>query len=171
MYQTSFYLTEPVGNNAFSYEKRANKLLYVPSVIEGTFSDLKQGNEIVFEDFDEKNILRSCAGLRSFVRMEWKGIPMIVFDNHNHALYFWYEAQSYGTIGTKNTLVHIDEHSDLWKNENEIKERNLESVFHFTNYSCNVGNYIQPAIREGIIEKALRIEDTVGMENYASYEK
>ena len=177
MYKTPFYLTEPLGNNAFSYDTRINKSLYVPSIIDGTFSDLKLGTEIVFEDFDEKNILRSCTGLKNFVRVDWEGIPMIVFDNHNHALYFWYEAQSRGIIGTGNTLVHIDEHSDLWGNENNIEVETcrgtslLEKVFHFTNYQCNVGNYIEPALREGIIEKVLRIEDTVGMEKYASYER
>ncbi len=61
MYQNPFYLTKPVGNNAFSYEKRLNKALYVPSVIDGTFADVKIGNEVVFEDFDEKNILTSCC--------------------------------------------------------------------------------------------------------------
>lgn len=120
MYQAPFYLTEPVGNNAFSYEKRANKSLYIPSIIDGTFSDIVLGKEMVFEDFDEKGILCSCTGLQNFVRMGWNGIPMVVFDNHNHALYFWYEARANGLIGTKNTLVHIDEHSDLWGNENNI---------------------------------------------------
>lgn len=101
--------------------------------------------------------------------MEWSGIPVVVFDNHNHALYFWYEAQKQGIIDVKNTLVHIDEHSDLWGNENDLDKTDLGSVFQFTNYQCNVGNYIQPAIRSGIIERVLRIEDTVGMEKYASY--
>ena len=133
---------------------------------------MKIGDEVVFEDVDENRILQSCKGLRNFVRMEWNGIPMIVFDNHNHALYFWYEAQKNGFVGQKNTLVHIDEHSDLWENMNNIPEKSsLEEVFHFTNFSCNVGNYIQPALREGIIEKVLRIEDTIGMEKYDSYLK
>ena len=172
MYQAPFYLTKPVGNNAFSYEKRLNKALYVPSIIDGTFADLKIGNEVVFEDFDEKNILQSCRGLENFIRMDWEEIPMIAFDNHNHALYFWYEAQKNWILGSKNTLVHIDEHSDLWSNENDFpKEPSLEEVFRFTNESCNVGNYIQPAIREGIIGEVLRIEDTIGMEKYASYQK
>lgn len=97
---------------------------------------------------------------------------MIVFDNHNHALYFWYEAREQGRVAPKSTLVHIDEHSDLWDNSNDIpKNPTLEDIFHFTNYECNVGNYIQPALRAGIIEKVLRIEDTIGMEKYASYEK
>lgn len=52
-----------------------------------------------------------------------------------------------------------------------VNQTNLEKVFHFTNYQCNVGNYIQPALREGIIGKILRIEDTIGMVKYASYER
>ena len=104
--------------------------------------------------------------------MEWNGIPMRVFDNHNHALYFWYEAREQGIVGAKNTLVHIDEHSDLWENANDIpKESTLQDVFDFTNSQCNVGNYIQPALRDGIIETVLRIEDTIGMEKYASCQK
>lgn len=73
-------------------------------------------------------------------------------------------------IGQKNTLAHIDEHSDLWDNENNITHQSsLDKVFDFTNYKCNVGNYIQPAIQEGVIEKVLRIEDTIGMQKHASY--
>lgn len=94
MYKNPFYLTEPLGNNAFSYEKRTRKILYVPPIIDGIFSDIRQGVEVVFEDVDEKNVLRSCIGLQNFIRMEWKGIPLVVFDNHNHALYFWYEARN-----------------------------------------------------------------------------
>lgn len=170
MYQTPFYLTKPVGNNAFSYDLRTRKTLYVSSVIEGDFHDVEIGDGVVFEDVDEKGVLQSCKGLRNFVRMEWEGIPLVVFDNHNHALYFWYEALSQGTVGAKNTLVHIDEHSDLWENTNNLPNNpTLEQVFEFTAESCNVGNYIQPAIRSGIIEKVLRIEDSVGMEKYAAY--
>ena len=168
MYTTPFLLTEPVGNNAFSYEKRTNTTLHIPSIIDGDFSHIKEGTQIVFEDFYEHNILRSCTGLEHFVRTSWCGIPLVVFDNHNHALYFWYEALSQGIIDQKSTLVHIDEHSDLWKNTNDIKDP--LDIFHFTNYECNVGNYIEPALRSGIIGKMLRIEDTIGMEKYADYQ-
>lgn len=34
MYRESFYITKPVWNNAFSFDKRTNKKLYVPSLIE-----------------------------------------------------------------------------------------------------------------------------------------
>jgi len=45
MYHDSFYITEAVGNNAFSYEKRKNKQLFVPS--------LKS-----IESFDEVELLK-----------------------------------------------------------------------------------------------------------------
>lgn len=54
MYKKPFYITKPVGNNAFSFDLRTNKTLYVPSVIEGDFNDVEMGNEVVFEDVDEK---------------------------------------------------------------------------------------------------------------------
>ncbi|MDD2916257.1 MAG: UPF0489 family protein [Candidatus Gracilibacteria bacterium] len=218
MYNRPFYLTEYAGNNVFSYSIRTDPTLYVPSLIEGDFDDIAIGSEVVFEDMDEYGVLQSCRGLRNFVHMEWKGIPMVVFDNHNHALYFWYEALSHNQLGPHTTLVHIDEHSDLWENENDLtpfnssnsphpapllegegemnqsnlpsplrrrvedevekdeedikpRQISLKQVFEFTNFSCNVGNYIQPARRAGIIEKVLRIEDSVGIENYGSYQK
>lgn len=54
MYQTLFCITKPVGNNAFSYDLRTNKSLYIPSTLEGSFSDVEIGGEVVFEDVDEK---------------------------------------------------------------------------------------------------------------------
>ncbi len=61
MYNNPFYITEPLGNNTFSYEKRTNKTLYVPSIIEGGFSDVKLGTEVVCEGVDENGVLQSCA--------------------------------------------------------------------------------------------------------------
>lgn len=71
MYKKPFYLTEALGNNAFSYDKRTNPSLYVPSIVDGDFSDIRLGDELVFEDVDEKGILQSCSGLRNFVRMTY----------------------------------------------------------------------------------------------------
>lgn len=61
MYSNPFHITDPVGNNAFSYEKRTNKALYVPSIIEGGFSDVSLGSWVVFEDVDENGVLQSCT--------------------------------------------------------------------------------------------------------------
>ena len=57
------------------------------------------------------------------MRIHWNDIPIILVDNHNHVLYFWYEALAHGIISRGSTLVHIDEHSDLWENENDLEVR------------------------------------------------
>lgn len=88
-------LKEPLGNNAFSYDIRMSKTLYVPSIIDGSFADISLGDEVVFEDCDENGVLQSCTGIKNFIRTQWNGIPLVLFDNHNHALYFWYEALSH----------------------------------------------------------------------------
>lgn len=51
-------------------------------------------------------------------------------------------------------LIHIDEHSDLGIPENMIFEReNLSDVFRYTNEILQVGNYIRPAEKDGLIGK------------------
>ncbi len=92
-----------------------------------------------------------------------ESIPVVVIDNHNHALYFWSEALSHREIDPGATLVHIDEHSDLWENlhDFELERENPEFLSRmavFTNEQCNVGNYIVPAIRSGLISEVIRIE-------------
>lgn len=91
-YKLPHRLIDPVGNNALSHDIRENKSLFIPSIIHGSLSDVQIGMEVVFADRDEQGILRECIGLESFVKTDWNGIPVIVFDNHNHALYFWCEA-------------------------------------------------------------------------------
>ncbi len=118
-YSTPLILTAPVGNNAFSYESRSEKALFIPARREGFFSDVRVGREIVFAD-REDGVLRECVGLDSFISTHWQGIPVTIFDNHNHALYFWYEALLRGYVREGIELVHIDEHSDLWENENSL---------------------------------------------------
>lgn len=85
--------------------------------------------------------------------MHVENFPEIqVFDNHNHALFFWCEAIQKEIIQPNFELIHIDEHSDLWENNFEISDfSDLRKMWEFTNFSCNVGNYIAPALRAGIV--------------------
>jgi len=91
MYTQDFYITEPVGNNAFSYKQRKNKQLYVPSLrkIE-SFDELELLNpvqylsptlsseereqasdKITFEDYDFDDTLQSCYGLKYLYELEY----------------------------------------------------------------------------------------------------
>ena len=154
MYNKPFYITGNYGNNAFSYEKRVNPQLYVPPVIEGDFSDLQVGGEVVFEDFEDGK-LRSCVGLRNFVKMDFWGTPGVVFDNHNHAFYFWHEAGIRGA-----TLVHVDQHKDT----REPSEWFKDDAFKYTNEVLNVGNYIPPAVKCGTVNEVVSITGNVGLD-------
>ena len=183
-YQESHILSENTGNNAFSYNIRMSKSLYIPSLIEWALDDVKIGTEIVFEEMEDDKI-RSCLGLEHFIRLtdssilalqysniptfQPSNIPITIFDNHNHALYFWYEALSKGIISPWVELIHIDEHSDLWDNKNTIQSRDLSSIWRFTNYECNVGNYIAPAIADGLVWKVIRIENDYELDAYMDY--
>jgi len=182
MYHKSFYITEAVGNNAFSYEKRKHKKLYVPSLkrIE-SFDEIellrpvswdRSQNKITFEDFDFDDILQTCYGLKHLysynsllnpLSFQEKGAtrPMIyLIDNHNHAHYFWYFARSQRIIRDGAKVYHIDAHADMrdpWVYLSKSESRDMQKVFEYTNFRLNVGNFIVPAMREWLVGEVVQI--------------
>ncbi len=173
-YEYIYILKEKVGNNAFSYDIREDKTLTIPSLIGWSLEDVKIGGSVVFEEYED-GILKSCTWLENFVQLTdyptlW---PITVFDNHNHALYFWLEAIRDGIIKPGFELIHIDEHSDLWANEYTLdRERAIydkQYAWEFTNHSCNVGNYISPALSSGVVGKMIRIENEYELDRYSDY--
>lgn len=95
-------------------------------------------------------------------------IPTYIFDNHHHALRFWIYGVKTGVIAPGYTLIHIDEHSDLWHNPHTLDlDRALKDDTYaqeFTQYDCNVGNYIQPALDSGLIGSIIRVENEYQMD-------
>lgn len=174
MYNDWMYLDKPIWNNAFSYDKRENKKLYIPKIIEiDNFDDIKlQENKekIAFEDFDFNDKLSTNYWLENFYRIKWNDKDIILFDNHNHALYFWYEARNKWIIWNNNTLIHIDEHADMrdpWEYISWEDSLDLEKVFNYTNFSkVNVWNYIIPSQKEGIVGDIIQIRNTFNLEEY-----
>lgn len=162
MYGQPFFITDCVGNNAFSFEKRVTPKLYVPSVIDGTIDDVQEGDEIVFEDFDETGKLMSCTGLKNFVRFKHPLTekPVVIADNHNHVFYFWYEARKNGYIGNGARLIHIDQHKDMREPATSLTREDsadLQKVFDYTNTVLNVGDYIIPAMENGLISELISV--------------
>lgn len=99
-YSQRHILTENLGNNSFAWDARTMRYghsptLTIPSLIDGTLDDVIVGEDIVFEEMED-GTLRSCKGLQDFVRILPSYYPTIppvtIFDNHNHALYFWCDA-------------------------------------------------------------------------------
>lgn len=169
MYQYSFYLDTPVGNNALSYEKRENKKLYVPSLIEGSIKNIELWEHVVFEDFDFDEKLISGKWLKHFYHIKWKDKDLYLFDNHNHAYYFWHKAKSQGVISDNNILYHVDEHSDMRRPEKILSKEDsndLQKVFCYTNFDLNVGNYIIPAIETWLIQEVIQIRNEHNLFEY-----
>ncbi len=173
MYQSSFHITDQIGNNALSYDSRTNKKLYVPSLkkIDG-FDQIELWDEIVFEDYDFDDVLQSCKGLQNFYEMDWKWKPLYLFDNHNHAYYFFYLARKQWHITDSATLFHVDEHADMRDpGEYLMKPESLDmqKVFEYTNFSqVNVGNYIIPAQKEGLLWDVIQIRNEKNLLDYES---
>ncbi len=169
MYREWFYLTQSVWNNTFSYDNRKNKKLYIPSLINWSIDDIKLWDQVVFEDYDFDDKLSSCYGLKNFYKIPWDWKDIYLFDNHNHAYYFWYLARAQWIIWDNNTLIHIDEHADTrdW-GEYLLKPDScdLKKVFQFTNFTLNVGNYIIPAQKEGIIADIIQVRNETNLKDY-----
>lgn len=169
MYKQWFFLDKPVWNNAFSYGKRQNKEIYIPSLINAKIDDILLGDKIAFEDFDFDDKLSTNYGLKNFYKIKWKNKYIYLFDNHNHAFYFWYLSRKQWIIWNNNTLIHIDEHADTRDNNKNLSKDDsidLQKVFKFTNEVLNVGDYIVPAINEWIIWEVIQIRNTVNLEDY-----
>ncbi|MDC0506092.1 UPF0489 family protein [Candidatus Gracilibacteria bacterium] len=173
MYSKPFYITENIGNNAFSFDKRDNKQLYVPSIKKiSSLDDIEFGDEVVFEDYNiyKDTQLDSCKGIKNFYEFDWEGKKIYLFDNHNHAYFFWYLARDKGYIKDNAKLYHIDEHSDMRDvDEYLVKPESLDidKIFQATNFSnINVGNYILPAQKEGIIGEIVQIRNEDNLKEY-----
>lgn len=179
MYSKWFHITEPVWNNALSFDERVNKQLYVPALKKiNSFDEIElqdKREKIAFEDFWFDWKLSTSLWLKNFyeISLNWK--PIFLFDNHNHAFYFWYEARKKWIIWDNNLLVHIDEHADTRDPlEYLLKPESfdLKKVFKYTNFGkINVWNYIIPALKEGIIWQIIQIRNETNLQDYLKNNK
>ncbi len=168
-YYKGFYIDQPVGNNAFSFDKRTNKKIYVPSVIQGSLSDVNKGSEVVFSEFYDGFEINK-TGLMNFVYWQFDGKDVFIFDNHNHAFFFWMVTWKFGKIHKGSTLVHIDQHKDMREPSEYVQLEKREhidllKVFEYTNSHLNVGNFIMPAIKTGLFSRVEFIDHKEAFES------
>ena len=172
MYKKSFYIEKKVWNNIFSYVKRPCKRLFVPSLIEiDDLGLIKLWDEIVFSDYDFDGNLIEAKWLKNFYKIKHNWKQIYLFDNHNHAYYFWFLELFNKNISKNATLIHIDEHSDMrdpwvFQSENEISD--LQKVFEFTNFELNVWNYIIPSQKSWLIKEVVQIRSEDNLKTYLS---
>lgn len=159
-----FYIEEPVGNNEFSYDERENKCIYVPKLIEGTLDDVVLGNNIVFNEIDEGDEIKA-KGLKNMVEYKIDDKTVYVFDNHNHAFYFWIKSLNLNYFSKGCKLVHVDQHKDMREPINyNVDIEDINDVFKYTNKTLNVGNFIQPALKHNIFSEVIIIDSSYGFD-------
>lgn len=159
-----FYIEKPVGNNVFSYDKRDNKSIYVPKLISGTLNNVKLGNEVVFNEIDENEEIKAI-GLENMVEYVLGNKTIYVFDNHNHAFYFWLKSMMNDEFTRGCKLVHVDQHKDTREPESyDVDVNNIEDVFRYTNEVLNVGSFIKPALKHKIFSELIIIDSLYGFD-------
>jgi len=174
------YITEPIGNNEFHYNERialwSIGKIFVPNLIQWTVADLEEGSEIVFEEAEftesrfsgiDEGKLISCTGLKHFIQTIYTWIPTYIFDNHNHALFFRYRYSKQFEDTKPFVVIHIDQHADTKENKNSFKATHAspQDVINFTNYGCNVGNFLTSAKEAWIIEEIIQVRSQHTLDN------
>lgn len=156
MYRIWRYITEPIGNNEFSYQERiamgSGGKIFVPSMKQWTVSDLETGSEVDFEEVEDGK-LKSHQGLKHFIRTSYAWVPTYIIDNHNHALTFRYQYRLNVWSFERLVVIHIDQHADTKPNEKRLEE-DIET---FVNEKTNVGNFISAALHNHIIDEVIQI--------------
>ena len=163
-----FTIKEPVGNNAFSFDKRLHKSIYVTKLIIGNLKDLSKGNEIAFSEIED-GVEKNFPGLKNFIYYNKNEKDIFIFDNHNHAFFFWLAAYLQEKISPGSTLLHIDQHTDMRKPSKSfpfsLKEKfYLSNIFNYSNFTLNVGNFIQPALDLGLFKRVEIIDSSYSFE-------
>lgn len=143
-----FWLADPEGNNAFSFDQRQNKKIFVAPLIEGSLKDLEVGEEVVFSEFFDGQEINK-KGLKYFVYLKTSEKDIFIFDNHNHAFFFWMYGLKEGLFKKGLTLLHVDQHKDtripLGFPNFQLDNIDLAQAFRYTNDVLNVGNFLPAA--------------------------
>lgn len=159
-----FYIEKQIGNNIFSFEERENKKIFVPKLIDGNLDDVFVGDKIVFNEIDEGTEIKAI-GLKNLVRYKLGNKDIYIFDNHNHAFYFWVKSLKENYFNKGSLLVHIDQHKDTREPSNyDVDIDNLSDVFRYTNEVLNVGSFIKPALNKNIFKDVVIIDSSYGFD-------
>ena len=162
-----FYIEGEVGNNIFSYKERKLKKIYVPKLIEEEIVSVSIGSEAVFVEIDE-GVENRCIGLKNIYKLKlgdkYGSKDVYLFDNHNHAFFFWCKALKEKKFEKGIRLLHVDQHKDTRKPDNyNVDIENLDDVSRYTNNVLNVGSFIQPALYHNIFDEVDIVDSTYGL--------
>ena len=163
-FYNGFSIDEPVGNNAFSFEQRACRVLQVAPLIRGSLADVLPGEAVVFGEYDEGCEHRK-TGLCQMVYWPHGHKQIFIFDNHNHAFFFWAAGLLAGWFPAGLPLLHVDQHRDMRVPPQHYPGKThqaltLSGAFHYANFVLNVGNFIVPALQLGIFSTVQMVDSS-----------
>lgn len=174
-----FYIEKPVGNNKFSYDLRNNKRIFVSELISKNlnstefrfckFDFIEVSNRPNFIEIDEI-VEKECFGLKNMYEINLVDENNVVykkiyiFDNHNHAFYFWCKSINENFIKKGLMLLHVDQHKDTREPDNfDVDIENMYDVSRYTNEVLNVGNFIKPAMYYDIFSELSIVDSEYGL--------
>ncbi|HSW88292.1 MAG TPA: UPF0489 family protein [Candidatus Saccharimonadales bacterium] len=135
--------------------------LTVQRLRKGRPRDVQVDNNTFAHTEPAKN--ESYFGLKDYIRTTHgeRKTPTYIFDNHNHALFGWYEALQERHITRGATLIHIDEHDDADDTLEDIFDTSSLSAIARYAKSLQIYNFIAPAVKEGLVNSVIWVQPTL----------
>lgn len=176
-YQSERFITEMLGNNAFNYHQRSesNPEPYLRIAPLQSFTTANQAlqnlglSHLPAFELYENHQTQSFYGLKNFLQFPCPSsdAPVFVFDNHNHAFFFWHWWALTKPLPQPLNLIHIDQHKDTripveFLSPDQAK--NIATLDQYTTEILNVGNFIPPAIKTGLLGEIQIVDSSISLE-------
>lgn len=152
-------LTENIWNNQFCFNQVENPKIWIADMIDWTTEDLEIWDKTVFREMKNWKVVE-YKWLKNFIHIKKENQSIYIFDNHNHALKYWIDEYKQWNIPFWFDFIHIDQHTDMNLSEFELDLENPNLDVY------NVWNFIQPAIKSGLINKVEQINTEYKLLNY-----
>ncbi len=151
-----FYRFTAVDNEGRRDSSQRRYRVYVAPLVIGSPADLSPGRRIAYVDHDGGKVY-AFPGLRRYLFYRYHGKAVFIFDNHQHAFFFWIASYLAGNITPGCRLVHIDRHSDMWQPAQPPDftlngSLPLQTVFEYTTRVLTNATFIKPALQLGLFD-------------------
>ena len=152
-------LTGNIWNNQFCFNQVENPKIWIADMIDWTVADLEIWDNPVFREMKNWEVIE-YKWLKNFIHIKNGNQSIYIFDNHNHALKYRINEYKLWNIPFWFDLIHIDQHTDMNQSEFELdlEKPNLDVY--------NVWNFIQPAIKSGLIKNVEQINTEYKLLNF-----
>lgn len=110
--------------------------------------------------------------LKNFLKVKYKNIDVYVFDNHNHAFYFWSDFFISNKEEGWYTIIHIDQHADFDQPDfylPDIYKFDHQKIFYYTNWVLKINNFIRPIMKFGFVDEVKQIRSEYALTDYVEH--